>query len=208
MYCNGFKIKINFFKYKRFKDGSCAYQNTRSSHGQLKWNDRKLLIFPAISINENQSLIAINIINNNPLIIIDWFNQSIKIDTHSPNGLNCYWLLLIFIDNWLRNFIARGSVDLRHKSRAYCVSTITRLHSFPCFDQSHGIVTKHLFPDFTCSRPTLVFEMAKQVELSIRCVFKGYHECPFEVNIGEESYAFKKRGERGNAFKVTWLSME
>ena len=40
---------------------------------------------PAISINENQSLIAINIINNNPLIIIDWFNQSIKIDTHSPN---------------------------------------------------------------------------------------------------------------------------
>ena len=78
---------------------------------------------PAISINENQSLIAINIINNNSLIIIDWLNQSIKIDTHSPNGLTS-----------------------RHKSRAYCVSTITRLHSFPCFDQSHGIVTKHLFP--------------------------------------------------------------
>ena len=179
-----------------------------SSHWKLILIMLFLLLFPAISINENQSLIAINIINNNPLIIIDWFNQSIKIDTHSPNGLNCYWLLLIFIDNWLRNFIARGSVDLRHKSRAYCVSTITRLHSFPCFDQSHGIVTKHLFPDFTCSRPTLVFEMAKQVELSIRCVFNGYHECPFEVNIGEESYAFKKRGERGNAFKVTWLSME
>ena len=49
----------------------------------------------------------------------------------------------------------------------------------------------------------LVFEMAKQVELSIRCVVKGYHECPFEVNIGEKFYAFKKRGERGNAFKVT-----
>ena len=132
------------------------------------------------------------------MIIIDWFNQSIKIDTHSPNGLNCYWSLLIFIDNWWRNFIARGSVDLRHKSRAYCVSTITRLHSFPCFDQSHGIITKHLFPDFTCSRPMLL-----QVELSIRCVVKGYHECPFEVNIGETFYAFKKRGERGNAFKVT-----
>ena len=29
----------------------------------------------------------------------------------------------------------------------------------------------------------LVFEIAKQVELSIRCVVKGYHECPFEVNI-------------------------
>ena len=36
-------------------------------------------LIPAISINENQS------------IDIDWFNQSIKIDTHSPNGLNCYW---------------------------------------------------------------------------------------------------------------------
>ena len=117
------------------------------------------------------------------MIIIDWFNQSIKIDTHSPNGLNCYWLLLIFIDNWLRSFIARGSVDLRHKSRAYCVSTITRLHSFPCFDQSHGIVTKHLFPDFTCSRPMLVFEIAKQVELSIRCVVKGYHKCPFKSSL-------------------------
>ena len=59
------------------------------------------------------------IINNNPLniidcstndlmgeyrfLLIDWFNQSlIRIDTHSPNRLNCYWLLLIFIDNqWL-----------------------------------------------------------------------------------------------------------
>ena len=36
-------------------------------------------LIPAISIDENQS------------IDIDWFNQSIKIDTHSPNGLNCYW---------------------------------------------------------------------------------------------------------------------
>ena len=32
----------------------------------------------------------------------------------------------------------------------------------------------------------LVFEIAKQVELSIRGVVKGYHECPFEVNIGEK----------------------
>ena len=45
--------------------------------------------------------------------------------------------------------------------------------------------------------------MAKQVELSVRCVVKGYHECPFEVNVGEIFYAFKKRGERGNAFRVT-----
>ena len=45
--------------------------------------------------------------------------------------------------------------------------------------------------------------MAKQVELSVRCVVKGYHECPFEVNVGEIFYAFKKRGGRGNAFRVT-----
>ena len=45
--------------------------------------------------------------------------------------------------------------------------------------------------------------MAKQVELSVRRVVKGYHECPFEVNVGEIFYAFKKRGQRGNAFRVT-----
>jgi len=45
--------------------------------------------------------------------------------------------------------------------------------------------------------------MVKQVELSVCCVVKGYHECPFEVNVGEIFYAFKKRGERGNAFRVT-----
>ena len=44
--------------------------------------------------------------------------------------------------------------------------------------------------------------MAKQVELSVRCVVKGYHEYPFYVNIGETFHAFKKRRERGNAFKV------
>ena len=35
----------------------------------------------------------------------------------------------------------------------------------------------------------MVFEVAKQVELSIRCIVKGYHKCPFEVNIGEKFYA-------------------
>ena len=97
-------------------------------------------------------------------------NQSIKIDTRSPNRLNYHWLLLISIDNnWLRNFMARGSVNMHLKSRAYYVSRAIRLHSFfPCFGNSlhfDGIVTKRLFPDFTCSRPLLVFEMVKQVEL-------------------------------------------
>ena len=105
------------------------------------------------------------------------------------------------------DYMAHGIVDLGHKSRAYHVSRIIQLHSFfLCFYNSlhsHGIVTKHLFPDFTCSRPLLVFEMVKQVELSIHCIVKGNHECLSKVNIGEIFYAFKKRGERENTFKVT-----
>lgn len=38
--------------------------------------------------------------------------------------------------------------------------------------------------------------------LSIRGVVKGYHLCRFEVRVGEEFTANKKRGERGNAFRV------
>ena len=38
--------------------------------------------------------------------------------------------------------------------------------------------------------------------LNIRCIVKGSHLCRFEVNVGEVSTATKKRGERGNAFKV------
>ena len=38
--------------------------------------------------------------------------------------------------------------------------------------------------------------------LNIRCLVKVYHLCRFEVNVGEVSSADKKRGERGNAFKV------
>ena len=28
----GFTVKINLFKYKRFKDGRCRYKNTGSRH--------------------------------------------------------------------------------------------------------------------------------------------------------------------------------
>ena len=37
---------------------------------------------------------------------------------------------------------------------------------------------------------------------NISCILKGYHLCRFEVNVGEVFTANKKRGERGNAFKV------
>ena len=62
-------------------------------------------IFPCVvnqwfPIDWLQSIQSI-IINNNPLIVIDWCNQSIKIDTHT-RSLNCYWLPLISIENhWL-----------------------------------------------------------------------------------------------------------
>ena len=33
-------------------------------------------------------------------------------------------------------------------------------------------------------------------------VVKGYHECPFSVEVGERFVAQKKRGDRGNVLKV------
>ena len=50
---------------------------------------------------------------------------------------------------------------------------------------------------------TIDYYRKSLINNSVRCVVKGYHECPFEVNVGEIFYAFKKRGERGNAFRVT-----
>ena len=44
-------------------------------------------------------------------------------------------------------------------------------------------------------------ELREEVLLNIRCIVKGYHLCRFEVNVGEV-FASKKRGERGNVFKV------
>ena len=45
-------------------------------------------------------------------------------------------------------------------------------------------------------------EVREEVLLNIRCIVKGYHLCHFEVNVGEVFTANKKRGERGNVFKV------
>ncbi len=41
------------------------------------------------------------------------------------------------------------------------------------------------------------------VTLVIKSVVKGYHACDFNVEVGEEFVAKRKRGERGNAFTVT-----
>ena len=45
-------------------------------------------------------------------------------------------------------------------------------------------------------------EVREEALLNIRCIVRGYHLCRFEVNAGEVFTANKKRGERGNAFKV------
>ena len=43
-----------------------------------------------------------------------------------------------------------------------------------------------------------------QVILTInQVVVKGYHECPFAVEVGERFVAQKKRGDRSNVLKVT-----
>ena len=41
-----------------------------------------------------------------------------------------------------------------------------------------------------------------EASLDISCIVKGYHLCCVEVNVGEVFTANKKRGERGNEFKV------
>ena len=43
----------------------------------------------------------------------------------------------------------------------------------------------------------------KDVTLVVKCLVKGYHACDFTIEVGEEFVAKKKRGERGNVFKVT-----
>ena len=43
---------------------------------------------------------------------------------------------------------------------------------------------------------------SEEALLNIRCIVRGYHLCRFEVSAGEVFTANKKRGERGNAFKV------
>ena len=45
-------------------------------------------------------------------------------------------------------------------------------------------------------------EVREEVLLNMRCIVKGYHLCRFEANVDEVFTASKRRGERGNAFKV------
>lgn len=50
---------------------------------------------------------------------------------------------------------------------------------------------------------SIMSEEERNVNLQIfNVVVKGYHECLFSVQVGERFTAQKKRGDRGNAFKV------
>lgn len=39
--------------------------------------------------------------------------------------------------------------------------------------------------------------------VEIYCEAKGYHECPFQVEIGEQFLAMQKFGNKGRAFKIS-----
>ena len=69
----------------------------------------------------------------------------------------------------------------------------------------HGIVTKHLFPDFTCSRPLLVIGMAKQVELSIRCVVKATTKVPLKCLLGKHFTHSRREENMGMRSKLPMI---
>ena len=46
------------------------------------------------------------------------------------------------------------------------------------------------------------YNMSEVILTIYNVVVKGYHECPFSVELGECFVAQKKRGDRGNALKV------
>ena len=43
---------------------------------------------------------------------------------------------------------------------------------------------------------------AETARIEIRCAVKGYQECHFMVDVGEEFFIHKKIGSQGRAFKV------
>jgi len=55
------------------------------------------------------------------------------------------------------------------------------------------------------SRTRSDFQETREETAYIEITFtvKGYQECPFSVDVGEEFRIFKKIGSKGRAFKVT-----
>ena len=84
---------------------------------------------------------------------------------------------------------------------------IGKTNSDPVFSTQRIYPVARVLELPTCpSLPFRVIISTKDVRvealLHIRCIVKGYHLCRFEVNVGKVFTANKKRGERGNAFKV------
>ena len=46
-------------------------------------------------------------------------------------------------------------------------------------------------------------ERDEKVVLRVDCIVKGYHDCQFNMYVGEEFVASKKLGPKGKAFRVS-----
>ena len=56
---NGFTIKIKLFRYKRFKDGRCAYKNTESSHLKRDLHFEQVSLFFAVDLNYTLAIVYV-----------------------------------------------------------------------------------------------------------------------------------------------------
>ena len=52
-------------------------------------------------------------------------------------------------------------------------------------------------------RCIIVMAEAQRTTLVVHAIVKGYHECPFEVELGDKFSLTRKLGDRGRALKVT-----
>ena len=54
---------------------------------------------------------------------------------------------------------------------------------------------------------TFDHHMEKTARIEIRCAVKGYQECHFMVDVGEEFFIHKKIGSQGRAFKLEVINI-
>ena len=64
-------------------------------------------------------------------------------------------------------------------------------------------LSDHLFTKTEMSEMSNTEEREDTACIEITCSVKGYQECNFTVDVGEEFFIFKKIGSKGRAFKVT-----
>lgn len=57
-------------------------------------------------------------------------------------------------------------------------------------------MSKLMVPSQSDSQP-------ENTRIKIHCAVKGFHECPFTIDVGEEIFTHKKHGSKGRAIKVS-----